>query len=969
MSLAIYLAPFAIALAASPPPIAGASEAVPPVAPAAAAPRGFALTSPARAGWALRLDAAAFALQEGESLHPTLAASGLAVEFVGDVECASAGDYAFLLDYEGGEAALSAAPLGSGGGGLAPAVSGRRPAPGERAQLQASVTVAQPGRVRVRVTFARRDAERAALRLDWQLSKAVAASFAREPLPSRAVAPPAENEAAWRNEERAAAGRQLLGERCVQCHAPEAAAVAFAPRARLDLSQAAARADGEWLARWIVDPSALKPGVAMPALLPAARPEAEAIAADLVAFLQSTAFGGEATAVAPTVSAAVAADAVDAAQARRGRELFHTVGCVACHGPREAPATVFGDESFAREVPAGVAPVALGELRGKWRSAPLAAYLRDPAAARPGSAMPSLALDEGEAQALAHYLLQQFGGAPVRDAAPLDGAAVARGKARFATLGCASCHEVAAGAGASPSAGANGSASGAAVEAAVVSGGPAFAKLDARRGCLAEEAASAGRAPRHALDGETRVTLRAGLQSLAAIAAAGAPHAPLERGHAAFAEQQCAACHEQHGRGGPGAWGVYFRSRVEADLGDEGRLAPRLDGVGGKLASPWLARVVGEGARARPSVATRMPRFGAALGEAFAKSLAAAEGEWRSDAASDADLRVTVGEPSAEQRALDGRKLAGSGGMNCITCHSFGDRPSAGTPGLDFTQFATRLRRSWWERYALAPARFKPGTRMPRYFEEGASTVALLDGDPARQTDALWHWFERASAMPAPEGVPTGERRVLAVGDRPVVFRTFLARAGNRGIAIGTPSGLHFAFDAEQIGLCEAWRGDFLDVAPVWEGRGGGVAVQLGEVVWSSPAGPLLLLEKPGGGQPWPADGGRAHGAKFLGYRIEPDGTPVFEWELRGGNAPVDVPPSGEAVKVEERFLPDPRPDVLFVRKVVITVPRDGLALWVQPQGPRARLLIGGMKPPAGVEPLIVTPSASSPLELLIEVR
>ncbi|MBL8843730.1 MAG: c-type cytochrome [Planctomycetes bacterium] len=958
MSLAIRLASFAIALAASPPLIAGASEAIPPLAPAADAPRGFALTSPARAGFALRLDAAAFALQEGESLHPGLPARDLAVELVGDVDCASAGDYAFLLDCEGGAAALSAAPLGCGSGGLSPTVSGRRPAPGERAQLQASVTVAQPGRVRVRVTFARRDAERAALRLDWQLSKAGAASFAREPLPSRAVAPPAEHESAWRNEERAAAGRQLLGERCVQCHAPEAAANAFAPRAKLDLSQVAARADGEWLARWIADPSALKRGVAMPALLPAEPREAAASAADLVAFLQSTAFGGE--------SPAHVAEAVDAAQARRGRELFHTVGCVACHGPREAPATVFGDESFAREVPAGVAPVALGELRGKWRLAPLAAYLRDPAAARPGSAMPSLALDEGEAQALAHYVVQQFGGAPARESALLDVAAVARGKARFTALGCANCHEVASG-------GEGSGVSGGLVEAAVVSGGPPLAKLDARRGCLAEEAASAGRAPRHALDGETRATLRAGLQSLAAIATAGAPSAPLERGRAAFAEQHCAACHEQHGRGGPGAWGVYFRSRVEADLGDEGRMAPRLDGVGGKLASPWLARVVGEGARARPYVATRMPRFGAPLGEAFATSLAAAEGEWRSDATSnagsDTDLRVTVGGPSAEQRALDGRKLAGSGGMNCVTCHSFGDRPSAGTPGLDFTQFATRLRRRWWERYALAPARFKPGTRMPRYFEEGASTVALLDGDPARQTDALWHWFERAGAMPAPEGVPTGERRVLAVGDRPVVFRTFLARAGNRGIAIGTPSGLHFAFDAEQIRLCEAWRGDFLDVAPVWEGRGGGVAVQLGEVVWSAAAGPLLLLEKPGGGQPWPWDSGRAHGVKFLGYRIEPDGTPVFEWELRGGNAPFDAPPSGEAVKVEERFLPDPRPDVLFVRKVVITVPRDGLALWVQPQGPRARLLIGGMKPPAGVEPLIVTPSASSPLELLIEVR
>src|SRR5262249_6169169 len=161
-----------------------------------------------------------------------------------------------------------------------------------------------------------------------------------------------------------------------------------------------------------------------------------------------------------------------------------------------------------------------------------------------------------------------------------------------------------------------------------------------------------------------------------------------------------------------------------------------------------------------------------------------------------------------EAPAIAGRQLAGSNGLNCITCHSFGARPSAGTPGLDFLQFAKRLRREFWERYALAPARFKPETRMPSYFPDGKSALTtLFDGRATRQIDALWAWFERCERMPAPDGVPTGERMILAVGDRPKVFRTFLERAGSRGIAVGNPSGLHFAFDAERIQLVEAWQG------------------------------------------------------------------------------------------------------------------------------------------------------------------
>ena len=47
------------------------------------------------------------------------------------------------------------------------------------------------------------------------------------------------------------------------------------------------------------------------------------------------------------------------------------------------------------------------------------------------------------------------------------------------------------------------------------------------------------------------------------------------------------------------------------EMGDEGRVPPPLDGVGDKLQEGWLRHVLAEGAKDRPYMLTRMPKFGA----------------------------------------------------------------------------------------------------------------------------------------------------------------------------------------------------------------------------------------------------------------------------------------------------------------------------------------------------------------------
>ncbi len=137
------------------------------------------------------------------------------------------------------------------------------------------------------------------------------------------------------------------------------------------------------------------------------------------------------------------------------------------------------------------------------------------------------------------------------------------------------------------------------------------------------------------------------------------------------------------------------------------------------------------------------------------------------------------------------------------------------------------------------------------------------------------------------------------------MLRAFLTDVGPRAIAVGMPSGLHFAFDAGTAHLAEAWKGDFLDASGAWAGRGGNELGGLGERVWVAPAGPLLALREP--------DAPPAH---FEGYELDPQGLPTFLWSL--GKAEVRE-------TIRSSLLPKPR----LRRELRIRGLRPGSALRV----------------------------------------
>jgi mono/diheme cytochrome c family protein len=786
-----------------------------------------------------------------------------------------------------------------------------------------------PGPVTVSVQFTRDGGGASRLRTLWERAGSLdQGGFPAEPIPASAVVAPVFSQ---RDSVAAASefrGRVLMGElNCTGCHSagPESEAVLTA-RAAPMLGEIGRRARPEWLLAWISDPQKIKPGCGMPGVLGDSSQD-RADAAAIVQFLASLGSSGESGA------------APDAGTMDLGRRLFHTVGCVACHGPLEAPAAVFKGESQSAALPEVHAPHAFGNLAGKWRAGPLAEFLKDPLKSHPAGRMPSMSLTDNEAGAIAAYLCKTWGEGSW-PAFIVDATKAETGKAAFAARGCASCHQLGGKAGA---------------VAPTLKAKPLSA-LTAGAGCMsANDKAS----PRYGLSAQDRTDLAAAMEAVKRVTAGGKPSAaPLDEGERLVAAFGCLNCHSKDEVGGPAdAERVYFRTVDETELGDEGRLPPRLTGVGNKLTPTWIREVLTNGGKARPYMATRMPQFGKLNVGRLHTMLVAMDG-----ATMEVDRSI---EPKlSDEGVLDGRRLVGENGLNCISCHAYSGR-TAGTAGPDITAFADRLRYDWWKSYVLAPARYKPGTRMSAFYSSGRGRVQdVYDGDPDKQTDAIWAYFGSCRTWPPPRGVPASDQGLpIAIGDRPVVFRTFMKDQVYRGIAVGYPAGVHCRFDATAVRMVDAWEGDFLDASGAWRARAGEVAGGQGKTVWTAPAGPALVIgSKP---EKWPEATGQDAGFKFHGYKIEKDGVPTFLYSLTE---------EGATVEVTERFVPKPRAGVLIAREFTVSGVPAGRTLWVNGGAGMCNLVSAGSeKRETAGEPgkaawFGVTPAGSAAMSFTLEI-
>lgn len=153
--------------------------------------------------------------------------------------------------------------------------------------------------------------------------------------------------------------------RCTHCHPGDTGSAVPAARAPV-LSAAAARIAPDYLRRFIADPSQVKPGTSMPDVMGHLDGESREAAADAIQVY-----------LASLTDADFQRHAADSEAASRGNELFHTVGCVACHSPRASD----GEELLLSE------SLPLGNLTAKYSMTKLVEFLENPHLVRPSGRM------------------------------------------------------------------------------------------------------------------------------------------------------------------------------------------------------------------------------------------------------------------------------------------------------------------------------------------------------------------------------------------------------------------------------------------------------------------------------------------------------------------------------------------------------------------------------------------------------
>ena len=89
-------------------------------------------------------------------------------------------------------------------------------------------------------------------------------------------------------------------------------------------------------------------------------------------------------------------DAIEKSEIAVGKGLFHTIGCIACHSPR--------DEAGRELTREGV--VELGHVAAKYSFSSLRDFLYQPLRVWPSGRMPDMKLTPDEAKAIASYLLE-----------------------------------------------------------------------------------------------------------------------------------------------------------------------------------------------------------------------------------------------------------------------------------------------------------------------------------------------------------------------------------------------------------------------------------------------------------------------------------------------------------------------------------------------------------------------------------
>ena len=609
-------------------------------------------------------------------------------------------------------------------------------------------------------------------------------------------------------------GLNLIQElNCAACHSSDSMPSVVRPKQAPQLTWSTEWLNPEYIERFIARPHAVKPGTTMPDMLghldDATRQQT---AAAITQFLLSK------------VTTEFQTEVIDVDATPRGFELFHEVGCVACHAPRDEQAV---ERLMEESVP-------LGDLVAKYNVSGLVTFLENPHDVRPSGRMPNMQLAHREAIDIASFLLQST--TELKYSWLPDADLVATGELLFSQLNCANCHSDLVPENAKP--------------ANLLS----LNDLNLVAGCLSGET---GDWPNFHFQDRQRQQIRAALES-DPIQLTGNQQIELT-----LKTFNCIACHDRGDLGGISSERNPHFQTTNLNLGDQGRIPPTLTGVGAKLNAKWMRDVLVNRRTIRPYMKTRMPRFGE---ENVGHLVELFEANDR--------LAETKFAEFTDQEAMrkKGLELAGNKGLNCVACHTYKYELSDTMPAVDLTEMAERLKKDWFCQYMLAPQKFSPNTVMPSFWPGGLAIRKDIEGTPEDQIEALWQYLIDGRQAGTPSGVVREPLEILVANEAKMLRRSYPG-IGKRGIGVGYPGGVNLAFDAEQLRLATIWKGKFVDPAGVWTGQGSGNVRTIGKTTELAKGPDLDDADNP-----WVVDDGRPPNHKFKGYFLDESRRPTFRY-------------------------------------------------------------------------------------------
>ncbi|HWB09937.1 MAG TPA: c-type cytochrome [Pirellulales bacterium] len=458
----------------------------------------------------------------------------------------------------------------------------------------------------------------------------------------------------------------------------------------------------------------------------------------------------------------------------RGRRLFLTLGCLACHQVGDLGASgLFGGGDLAH-----VAEKRPADFFARW--------LADPAKINPANRMPVFRLSNEERSDMSAWLATL--GTPAAPENERSGVIDSgRGRAVIESLRCRACHAV-------PG----------------LKSAPASVAIreswENRPTCLDRPDVKNGGRPGYRLSPVQREALTAYLTAVQR----GSPAS--DDGRFVLKERNCLGCHARDGGEGIAAkFAVLVERQPELAPLLPTLAPPSLTAVGDKLHDEALANAVSlRNPPLRPWLAVRMPRFNLSAEELAALTGHLATIDRIPDRPSP-EAKNDPRPPGDKSLAAAGGRLVTSAGFGCTSCHNIGrwepTNVALAARGTDLSLVGKRIRRAWFDRWVRNPARIVPRMEMP------AIQIPLRGalGDKLdEQLAAVWHVLNAPGFNPPAVG-PVRVARHSGDDGPPVVITDVVEtskRAIVRPVMIGLKNRHNVLFDLGANCLAAWWLGD-----------------------------------------------------------------------------------------------------------------------------------------------------------------